>query len=273
MTNLQDGANRVSGQTLRRLWLFTPIALGGVATLLLVVAGLLPVLAGMREASERLQQLQGLADERALLRAQLARTEDNLRNGEQRQSRILGLISGSGDLSTFLSQLQREADRTGVQLELFEPQQAEAPSGQADGQPGRAPRPQQDQQGEPQQRQDRNQAQGQPREGDNPAGAPRDGAGAAPSPSGPPELRGLRRQTSLLTVRGTYPRLLAFLRNLEALNVLVVQSDLDLSLEEEGNGDQPTRAASGTPVTLKFSVSLYDQPEEKPSSPVATTAN
>jgi type IV pilus assembly protein PilO len=277
MTNLQQGASRVSGQTLRRLWLFTPIAIGGVATLLLVAAALVPVLAGMREASQRLQQLEGLADERALLRAQLARTEDNLRSGEQRQSRILGLISGSGDLSTFLSQLQREADRTGVQLELFEPQQAAAPSGQGESERGRAQRPQQNQQGERQQQQDRNQAQGQPRQGGNPADAPRAGAGAgagaAVAPSGPPELRGLRRRTSLLTVRGTYPRLLAFMRNLEALNVLVVQSDLDLSLEEASSGDQPARLASGTPVTLKFSVSLYDQPEEKSSSPVATTAN
>jgi type IV pilus assembly protein PilO len=263
MTNLQESATRISGQNLRRLWLITPIAIGGVLAGVIGVAALLPVLAGMRQATERLQELEGLRQELGLLRTQLVTTEENIRSNEQRKSKILGLIYGSGDLSTFLSRLQTEAARTGVQLELFEPHAAKAAPDQPPNQAGTAPQQPADQNQQPG---NQDQAQGQ-------AGQAPPSAGEEPPPSGPPELQGLRRKTSLITVRGTYPRLLTLMRNLEALNVLVVQSDLNLTLEEPDNPDVAARSRSSVPVTLKFSVSLYEQPETSSSSPATATAN
>lgn len=285
MTNLQEGATRISGQSLRRLWLFTPIAIGAVVAAVIGAAALLPVLGGVRESSERLRQLEGLREELGLLRTQLVATDANILSNEERKSKILGLIAGSGNLSTFLSRLQKEADRTGVQLELFEPQAGGGAAGQPPNPAGGAQQPPANQnqaqqpadQNQAQPPANQNQAQQQPNQNQAqpPAGqqaTPPATAQAAATPSGPPELQGLKRQTSLITVRGTYPQLLTFMRNLEALNVLVVQSDLDLSLEDADNARAAAARAAG-PVTLKFSVSLYSPSETNPASPAAGTAN
>jgi type IV pilus assembly protein PilO len=73
---------------------------------------------------------------------------------------------------------------------------------------------------------------------------------------------GLRRKPILLAARGSYPALLEFLRGLEALNVLVVQSDLKLSLEDD-KAKQASRSTSQPRVELKLALSLYDREATK----------
>jgi hypothetical protein len=69
-------------------------------------------------------------------------------------------------------------------------------------------------------------------------------------------VEGLRRQTLLLSARGPFPALLTFVRDLERLAVLVVQSDLALTLEK-ADDKQGERT---DPVALKLDLGLYSRP-------------
>jgi type IV pilus assembly protein PilO len=89
-----------------------------------------------------------------------------------------------------------------------------------------------------------------------------------PPPPDPIEQAGLVRRDLLLSARGTYPQLLAFLRQMELLDVLVEQSNLALAV----SGDLP----DGTPVNkqeleppvpeveVKLSLAFYEG-KEKPT--------
>jgi type IV pilus assembly protein PilO len=78
---------------------------------------------------------------------------------------------------------------------------------------------------------------------------------------------GLVRRDVLLSARGTYPQLLAFLRRMELLDVLVEPSNLALAL----SGDLP----DGTPVNkqelepavpeveVKLSLAFYERKEKE----------
>jgi type IV pilus assembly protein PilO len=133
------------------------------------------------------------------------------------------VITGSGDVSTFLAQLDQMAKANGVQLDLYEPTAAAAPADSS--KPGNAPPP----------------AQGQ----------------KPPTAADPLEVEGLQRNSMVLAARGSFPELLSFLRQLEALNVLVVQSDLQLNQEQKQAGGDDAAALQPEPVVLKLALSLY----------------
>ena len=85
---------------------------------------------------------------------------------------------------------------------------------------------------------------------------PPKGGGKEKTPAPPPDLLlapGLSKTSVLLTARGSGPQLLDFLRRLERLSLLVVQSDLQLSDEA------PTaeRKSGAPPTTLRVNLSLY----------------
>ncbi|KEF41725.1 MAG: hypothetical protein ER33_09750 [Cyanobium sp. CACIAM 14] len=248
MTNLQDGASRLSGATLRRLWLLVPaVALGGVGVLVFL-AGTLPLWSSLQRDSQRLQELEQLRDQVTLMQTQLATSRENIQKAQDSKAKIVRLITGNGDLSTFLAMLDREAKSTGVQLDLYEPTGAAGPSGSPA--PGAPP------------------SSAPPAAGSPPAqgGAARP-AGTAPSatppaPGGaaakPLAMEGLSQRSLLLSARGDFPSLLAFLRRLEALNVLVVQSDLSLTLAEEpAKSGTPPKAEA--PVVMKLALGLYSR--------------
>jgi len=248
MTNLQEGSPRLSAQNLQRLWLWTPIGLGALVAALLVGLVLFPIGRQLLRDSQRLQKLEALLQERSLLRSQLQAIDAKQQKTQAASDKLLNLIAGRGDLSTFLTRLQQEAQRTGVQLDLFEPQPvvAAGPATQQDGAESPA----------------------------TPSANP-DGKGAKPDAtgSGPPELEGLRRETSILVVKGDFPALLEFLRRIEMLSVLVVQSDLDLSREKATPKESPS-SSPPAPVTLKMNVSLYGPLEkEDRRQPVAAAQN
>jgi type IV pilus assembly protein PilO len=70
---------------------------------------------------------------------------------------------------------------------------------------------------------------------------------------------GLQKTSLLLTARGTGPQLLAFLRSLEQLSLLVVQSDLSLKHETK-EAAKPGEAAANT-TQLRLNLSLYSAAE------------
>lgn len=196
MTNLQDGADRHSFQLQQRLLLGLPIGVGAVLAVVLVGVGVIPQWLKLQSDSERLAQLEEIKARIPLLRAQIAKTAETQNAAERKQRQVLALIEGSGELVTFLAQLDREASHLGVQLDLFEPVAA-LPSPTADG---------------------KKDAQ----KGDQ----------QAASPQSPLEVAGLKAQRVLITAKGPYPNVLAFLRATEKLTVLVSQSNLSLAAVE-----------------------------------------
>lgn len=70
------------------------------------------------------------------------------------------------------------------------------------------------------------------------------------------------KSTTLLSARGRYPNLLNFLRRLERLGLLVVQSDLNVALRESTG---PATANAPPVADLKLNLSLYREGEQAPA--------
>ena len=232
MTNLQQGAGGVSGALLRRFWVGLPIAAGGLLALLLTAFVLLPQWLGLQRDIKRQAELEELRSELALMRAQLNTSETSTEKAQAQQAKLFEIVTGNGDLSTFMAMVDREARLAGVQLDLFEPQLGGGPAPVGPG--------------------------GKPAPAPPAAAAAKPGAAPAqPAAGGVVEISGLKRQSILVSARGPFPALLDFLRRLEKLNVLVVQSDLRLLMEESkpAEGVAPTQT-----VVLKVRLSLYGRP-------------
>ena len=251
MTNIQDGADRHATQGRQRLLFVVPIGVGALLAVLVVGVGVVPQWLKLQSDTERLAQLEEIQGRIPLLRAQIAKTAESQESAERKQQKVLQLIEGSGELVTFLAQLDREASRFGVQLDLYEPVAALPPPPPADGKK-------------------------ESLKGDQPA----------PASQSPLEGAGLKAQKILLRARGTYPNLLAFLRATEKLTALVVQSDLSLSAVESPK-PAPQRTAEGgnqkgnqgssfslatTPVAakteLKLTITYYQAGTTRPPAPV-----
>lgn len=228
MTNFQAvGRRRI---TREQVLLWSPIALGAV---LAAAAGGFLLFPAVQNLQRDQQQLNDLREQEArlpLLRQQLIKQRDNLAEAELKQSRILQLIAGSGDISTFLAQLGQEASRSGVQLDTYEPVTTATPAdpAAADGKPAEPPADQKDPNAPP------------------------------PPPPDPLLAPGLQKTSVLITARGNGVQLQDFLRRLERLTLLVVQSDLALKHEPPGQAPQGQTPGPGI-TTLKLNLALYSK--------------
>lgn len=257
MTNLQEGGSQVSGLWLRRFWLGLPIALGGLLAFLLLATVVLPQWLALQNDMKRRSELEALRDQVASSRLQLQALDAADQKAQALQAKLFEIVTGNGDLSTFMAMLDREAKLAGVQLDLFQPQLAPPPAqpgAPASAAPATAP------------------------------GRPPAGAAATPAPAGQPvqpgqppapgiaQIKGLLTTTILLNARGPYPALVTFLRRLELLNVLVAQSDLVLQ------ADKAVATASGSPqsrqqpVLMKLQIKLYGREAPRPSRAGATAS-
>jgi hypothetical protein len=247
MTNLQAGSKPISPLVLRRLWFWSPIGLGVAVSALLAATVLVPQWLGMQDDLRRRGELQAYRQEVLDGKAKVTALQLQEQKARSSQEKLFEIVTGNGDLSTFLAMLDREASLAGVQMDRYEPQLPAAPP------PGSAP-------GAPRTTTD----PALPR-GLGPAQAPQGGANAAgqPNPAGGLERKipGLTSRSILVSARGTYPALLDFLRRLELLKVLVVQSDLRLQFEDKATTATPQdRGLKGEPpkpVQMKVLVSLY----------------
>lgn len=204
-----------------------------------------PALQLLQSDQEQLDLLRQQQQRLPVLRQRLEQLRASLDLAESRQRQLLDLISGSGDISTFMAQLDLEARRSGVQLDSYEPLSGAATGAAGDGStpaaaanPNAAPDP-------------------------NASAAGATPAPAAPPPSPPPAAPttpaaapdplmapGLRKVTLLITARGRGDQLRDFLRRLERLRLLVVQSDLSIKADTSS----PAR-----PSTLRLTLSLYSR--------------
>jgi hypothetical protein len=83
------------------------------------------------------------------------------------------------------------------------------------------------------------------------------------------------RETSLVLVaKGTYPQLLDFLRRVEALDALVEQKDLTLTVEELQASVPSSQMPGSTPiVNLRLSLTLWSKDgQAQPGKPMTQTA-
>ena len=205
MTNLQDVASPNATKLQQRLLLGVPIGIGAVVTALIIGFGVVPQWLRLQADSARLAQLEEFKARIPLLRSQIAKTYEEQSAAERKQLQVLQLIQGSGEFATFLAQLDAEAARHGVQLDLYEPVAALAPV---------------------------------------PAAEAKKGEQAPPPPASPMEAAGLKEQKVLLTARGSYPSLLAFMRAIEKLSVLVSQSSLSLAVVDPAKSGAPASQPS-----------------------------
>ncbi len=242
MTNLQDNAARSRQRLHQRLLLFVPTVLGGVLALAVTAAFTVPQWLRLQSNAAQVRQLEELQQRVPLLRAQLTSISTNQERAEARQQQLLTLIQGSGEFSTFLAQLDREASRHGVQLELFEPvAAAPAPDVEA-AKPGKA----------------------KDKQDDN----------AAPAPTQEPlAVAGLRAERVLLSARGDYPNLLQFIRAVEQLSLLVVPSNFSLGLAKvpaPARASASTTTAPDTDITmpeLKLALAYFRGPGRGSQAP------
>jgi len=255
MTNLQEGGSQLSGVWLRRFWLGLPIAVGGLLAFLVLATAVLPQWLALQRDMKRFAELEALRDQVARSRMQLQALDTAEEKTQALQAKLFEIVSGNGDLSTFMAMVDREAKLAGVQLDLFQPQPLTTPAKPgAPGAAGGAAAP--------------GAATGQAAAG-APAGQP--GQPGQPPTTGNSEIKGLRATTILLNARGPYPALVNFLHRIELLNVLVVQSDLVLQAANKTDGSAPGSPQSREqPVLMKLQLKLYGR--EAPAAPPAGAA-
>ncbi|MEB3319375.1 MAG: hypothetical protein VKI63_00350 [Cyanobium sp.] len=252
MTNLQAAANRSLLIWRQRALLGAPVLVGVVLAGAITAFLTLPRWTRLQAASATVDKLEALQRRIPILRAQLLALSTGQEQAERRQRRVLQLIEGSGDFTTFLAQLDREAGRNGLKLELFEPVSAAVVSAPPAVDAGRKST---------------------------------DRKGAAQPPPPPPqdplEAAGLAAERVLLSARGSYPSLLGFLRSVEQLSLLVVPSDFSLQLvtlsplPTTGTSSASSPAVPATVPEMKLVFTYYRIPSAgltaRPPDPAAGT--
>jgi len=221
MTNLQAQQTKTWRElvlTRERLLWAVPALVGGLAALGTGLFLMLPSWNKLQEDQAQLTRLTELAQSVPQFRRKIERAERRQSEAQLLQSKLMSLIAGSGDISTFMAQIGVEASRSGVQLDSYEPNQTGALT-QAAAPPA---------------------------------------AQKAPEVPDPLLAPGLQKTSLLITAHGPAPNLLSFLRRLEALSLLVVQSDLSLKQAVGAAPAGPSAAAQGS-TTLKLNLSVYSK--------------
>jgi type IV pilus assembly protein PilO len=258
MTNLQEARDQrdagLAPAMLRRLWFWGPMAGGGALAALVLLSAAVPQWLAISGDRQRLSELEGRREEAELLKLQTMKVVKERRDAERQREELIQLVSGSGDGGTFLATLDLEARQSGVKLQLFEPTPAPP------GAPGAAAAP------------GASGAAGAAGAAGAPPAQPGPDGKAPPPPPDPMAQAGLKKRALLLSARGTYPQLLAFLRRLELLDVLVEQSNLTLVVAGSERGKPAAANSKELPpvvpeVEAKVNLTLYSKkPKEEAAS-------
>ena len=193
MTNLRAGSS-VPWLTRERVLVGMPIVISGLVLLGLGIVVMAPALVRIDELQTEVVDLQAKQQNLPILRKQLVKAEQEQQRLLDQQSMLVDLIAGQDRIATFLALLEQEATATGVTIERYEPQA-----------PPPAPSP------VPAQRSRRaKETEAQP-------------------PTDPMVALGYRQTSVNLGARGDYRALQSFLQRMEALEVVVEASDLQLT--------------------------------------------
>ena len=209
--------------TRRRLLVGLPLGLGvlvSAAVLLVAVRPLFQRLQGLQARRDTLLSLQRSAP---ALERQLSQAEAELRIAEEQQALLVGLLAGRDEVQTFLALLNQQAMASGVQIQRYELLKTPPP-----------------QQGQSRQNNRRSKAKQK-------AEAQQDSL----------QELGYRKSSIALEVSGSFGGVQTFLQRMEALELLVESSELELqAVVNQEDNDTDQLAAVTTQLTLKLS--FYD---------------
>ena len=218
-------SNRLTTSRLTRgrLLVGLPLGLGAlvsVAVLLVAVRPLFQRLQGLQERRDTLLSLQRSAP---MLERQLSQAEAELRIAEEQQSLLVGLMAGRDEVQTFLALLNQQAMASGVQIQRYEPIKTPPVTEENSRRNNR-----------------RSKAKQEPEQ-----------------PKDPLQALGYQKSSIALGVSGPFEGVQTFLQRVEALELLVESSELELkAVVDQDEADLAQPAAIGTQLTLKLS--FYD---------------
>ena len=241
MTNLSASVSVWKRRFSReRVLIGTPLISGVVVLACLLIFDGWPRVGRLQEQRERLQELSLKQASLPGLRRQLAKKEIRAQQVAQEQGLLVDLIAGRDQIQTFLAEVGRVADATGVVVSLYEPSTPPAP------------RP-----SKPQSRSRSSQSKQKAVRKD------------------PLNELGYVKTSVLLKARGPYEALQSFLRRMESLQLLVQPNDLALksSLTQKTVKARPTSGVVEKPNTeLNLRLSFFDrvadtEPQPKDQDP------
>ena len=235
MTNLSSSSNSPS-LSRERILMAAPLLIGLLVAGGVVLLQMLPTDERIPELEARLQEVRALQTQVPGMRKRLDAAENKLEQAQLQQAVLLDLIAGRDRIQTFLALLDQRARTTGVEIQRFEPLQADVPAKNAQSR----------QRGSSKQ--------------------------TSSDPVNPLQDLGYRRTAVALNVIGSYTQLQHFLQEMEKLEVVVEASDLNLeALSESGANDEATTNQQRIALSLRFS--FYDRlPANQPGQVAPPTS-
>ena len=222
MTNLLS-TSRQPWLTRGRLLVGLPLGLGVLVSAAVVLVAVRPLSQTLQGLEERRDTLLNLQRSLPALERQLTQAEAELLIAEQKQALLVGLLAGRDKVQTFLALLNQQAVASGVQIQRYEPLKTPPPT------------------------------QDQSRRNNNRSNAKQE----AEPPQDPLQALGYRKSSVALEVSGPFGGVQTFLQRMEALELLVESSELQLkAVVDQKVADSAPSAAASTELTLKLS--FYD---------------
>ena len=222
MTNLLS-TSRQPWLTRGRLLVGFPLGIGVVASAAVVLVAVRPLSQTLQGLEERRDTLLSLQRRLPVVERQLAQAEAELLIAEQKQALLVGLLAGRDKVQTFLALLNQQAVASGVQIQRYEPLKTPPPT------------------------------QGQSRRNNNRSNTKQE----AEPPQDPMQALGYRKTSVALEVSGPFGGVQTFLQRMEALELLVESSELELkAVVGRKVPDSAPSATARTQLSLKLS--FYD---------------
>jgi len=223
MTNLST-TSRQPWLTRGRLLVGLPLGLGVLVSFGFMAVGVRPLLQTVQGLEERRDTLISLQRSAPALERQLNQAETELRMAEEKQALLLSLLAGRDKVQTFLALLNQQAVASGVQMQRYEPLKPPPPT------------------------------QSQSRRNNNRS----NGTQEAEQPQAPLQALGYRKSSVALEVSGPFWGLQTFLQRMEALELWVESSDLEVKASAPRDADREAKAPSELRTELTLQLSFYD---------------
>ena len=226
-----------------RLLVSLPIGIGALVSAVVVIAALLPAVEALRKLEQRRDALLSLQRSRPALERQFPFAKAELRAAEEKQALLVGLLAGRDSVQTFLALLNQQAVASGVQMQRYEPLKTALPKAVSEEAPSR-----------------RKNTQSKDK---------------AVLPPDPWQELGYRKTSVALEVSGSFDGLQTFLQRMEALELLVESSEVEVKAvvekKDKKDIDSAQHAVNRTQLTLKLS--FYDlAPSADPQPDVSASS-
>lgn len=221
-----------------RLIVGLPLLVGVVGLSSLLLWDAWPRLGRLQEQKERLEDLRFKQASLPGLRRELSKQQIRAQKVAQEQALLVDLIAGRDQIQTFLAEVGRVADATGVVVNLYQPSVRSAPASQ----PSK-----------------------------NSPASRKSRSSQKEAPKDPLRQLGYVKTSVLLEAEAPYESLLAFLRRMESLQLLVEPSDLSLKASSRKPVSSSLPGVLNKPSSaLKLRLSFFDrvaEPQSKDQDP------